>query len=241
MMKPIRIIHLYPNDMNLYGDWGNVLTLKKRLEWRGYRSEVIAHNPGDVTDFQSGDIFIGGGGQDAGQKIVQEDLLTHAHELKQLVHGGVPMLMVCGMYQLFGRQFITIDGEIIRGAGILPLETRAGNERLIGNITLQSDEFGAVVGYENHSGQTILDEGARPLGSVVRGAGNNMVDNSEGIRLGNVIATYLHGPLLPKNPEIADFLIARGLARQGLELNETMMVDDAIAEEARFIAMRRPR
>lgn len=240
-MKPIQIIQLYPNDMNLYGDWGNVLVLKKRLEWRGYQTRIIDHNVGDQTNFSGGDIFVGGGGQDSGQRIVQDDLITHADELRKLARDGVPMLMVCGMYQLFGRRFVTSEGEIIRGADILPLETRASTERLTGNITLVSKQFGEIVGYENHSGQTFLDEGAHPLGTVVRGAGNNQTDEFEGARFKNVIATYLHGPLLPKNPEIADFLISQALARRGLELNETIMVDDAIASEARFAAAKRPR
>ena len=169
--------------MNLYGDWGNTLVLKKRLQWRDYPVKIIDHNPGDSTDFSEGDIFIGGGGQDSGQNVIQEDLLRRAAELKKLAEDGVPMLMICGMYQLFGKFFVTNSGERIIGAGILPIETRAGDERMIGNITLESKEFGGIVGYENHSGQTFLDENVLPLGRVVRGAGNS--DNGyEGVRRG---------------------------------------------------------
>ena len=238
-MKPITIIQLYPRDMNLYGDWGNTLVLKKRLQWRDYPVRVIDHNPGDSTDFSEGDIFIGGGGQDSGQNVIQEDLLRRAAELKKLAEDGVPMLMICGMYQLFGKFFVTNSGERIIGAGILPIETRAGDERMIGNITLESKEFGGIVGYENHSGQTFLDENTLPLGRVVRGAGNS--DNGyEGVRYNNIIATYLHGPLLPKNPQIADFLIDAALKRRNLEI-ANYFIDDNLARKARETAEKRPR
>ena len=176
----IRIVQLYPRDMNLYGDWGNARVLQKRLEWRGIDAEIVDHNPGDDTDLGSGDIFLGGGGQDAGQDKIQEDLQRHIDELSRLVEDGVPMLLICGMYQLLGRTFVTGEGKIITGAGILPLDTRAGTDRLIGNITLESPEFGEVVGYENHSGRTYVDDGHEPLGKVLRGAGNNGEDQQEG-------------------------------------------------------------
>ena len=178
----IRIVQLYPRDMNLYGDWGNARVLQKRLEWRGVDAEIVDHNPGDDTDLGSGDIFLGGGGQDAGQDKIQEDLQHHIDELGRLVEDGAPMLLICGMYQLLGRTFVTGEGKIIKGAGILPLDTRAGTDRLIGNVTLESPEFGEVVGYENHSGRTYVDDGHEPLGKVLRGAGNNGEDQQEGLR-----------------------------------------------------------
>ena len=237
----LTLIQLYPRDMNLYGDWGNTLTLKKRLEWRGYTVTIIDHNPGDATDFSRGDIFIGGGGQDAGQTIIQDDLIAHADQLARLVTDGAPMLLICGMYQLFGRRFVTSDGTIITGAGILPIETRAGQERLIGNITLDSDQFGQIVGYENHSGQTFLDQGAQAFGRVSRGAGNNTTDEHEGVRYHNVIATYLHGPLLPRNPQIADFLIQAALARRGIQQPLSTLAIDQVAAAAHDTAANRPR
>jgi possible adenosylcobyric acid synthase (glutamine-hydrolyzing) len=241
-MTTITIIQLYPKDMNLYGDWGNTLVLKKRLEWRGFGVEIIDHNPGDATDFSTGDIFVGGGGQDAGQLAIQDDLLSRGEELKTLANDGVPMLLICGMYQLFGRQFVTNDGSIIRGIGVLPVDTTAGEERLIGNITLESDQFGTIVGYENHSGQTFLDDTVQPLGKVVRGAGNNNTDGTEGVRLHNTIATYLHGSLLPKNPTIADFLIAKALERRGIPTENLRSLEiDALAHTAQNIAAERPR
>ncbi len=241
-MTTITIIQLYPKDMNLYGDWGNTLVLKKRLEWRGFDVEIIDHNPGDATDFSTGDIFVGGGGQDAGQLAIQDDLLSRGEELKTLANNGAPMLLICGMYQLFGRQFVTNDGSIIRGIGVLPVETTAGEERLIGNITLESDQFGAIVGYENHSGQTFLDDTVQPLGKVVRGAGNNTTDGTEGVQFNNVIATYLHGSLLPKNPTIADFLIAKALERRGISAEDLKPLEvDTLAQTAQQVAAERPR
>lgn len=241
-MTTITIIQLYPKDMNLYGDWGNTLVLKKRLEWRGFSVEIIDHNPGDATDFSTGDIFVGGGGQDAGQLAIQDDLLSRGEELKTLANDGAPMLLICGMYQLFGRQFVTNDGSIIRGIGVLPVETTAGEERLIGNITLESEQFGTIVGYENHSGQTFLDDTVQPLGKVVRGAGNNTTDGTEGVRFNNVIATYLHGSLLPKNPTIADFLIAKALERRGISAEDLKPLEvDTLAQTAQQVAAERPR
>ena len=241
-MTTITIIQLYPKDMNLYGDWGNTLVLKKRLEWRGFSVEIIDHNPGDATDFSTGDIFVGGGGQDAGQLAIQDDLLSRGEELKTLANDGVPMLLICGMYQLFGRQFITNDGSVIRGIGVLPVETTAREERLIGNITLESEQFGTIVGYENHSGQTFLDDTVQPLGKVVRGAGNNTTDGTEGVQFNNVIATYLHGSLLPKNPTIADFLIAKALERRGISAEDLKPLEvDTLAQTAQQVAAERPR
>lgn len=239
-MRPITITQLYPRDMNLYGDWGNTLVLKKRLEWRGHAVNIIDHNPGEATDFSLGDIFVGGGGQDAGQIAIQDDLLSRAAELKKLADDGVPMLMICGMYQLFGAFFTTKSGQKITGANILPIETKAGENRLIGNITLQSETFGEIVGYENHSGLTLLHENATPLGRVIRGAGNDSDGKYEGVHYNNVIATYLHGPLLPKNPQIADFLIDIALKRRGIT-DRQKPLDDTYAEQARIIAKKRPR
>lgn len=213
-MKPIQILQLYPQDMNLYGDWGNTLTLKKRLEWRGIEAQIIDHNPGDNTDFLTADIIVGGGGQDAGQLAIQADLLLHGEQLRELVTQGTPMLMICGLYQLFGHRFITSEGTEITGIGVIDAETRALEARLIGNITLETPEFGKVVGYENHSGQTFLGAEVRPFGQVIRGAGNNESSGAEGAWVNNLIATYLHGPILPKNPQVADYLITEALKKR---------------------------
>ncbi len=237
--KTIRLLQLYPRDMNIYGDWGNTLTLKRRLEWHGYQVELLEHNPGD--QFPAGvDLIVGGGGQDSGQDVIQADLLKQGPKLLALAKSGVPMLMICGMYQLFGKFFKTREGHTIGGIGLFDIETYGGNERMIGNIVTKSDIFGDIIGYENHSGRTMLGKSAQPLGTVYRGAGNNGKDATEGVIYHNVIGTYLHGSLLPKNPVVADWLIEKATTRKFGEFSATD-VDDRFAFEARRIATSRPR
>ncbi|MGB4768581.1 MAG: glutamine amidotransferase [Candidatus Saccharimonas sp.] len=235
----INLLQLYPRDMNIYGDWGNTLVLKKRLEWHGYNVNLLAYNPGDTFP-KDVDLIVGGGGQDSGQSVIGTDLLKIGDRLKELAEADVPMLMVCGLYQQFGHFFKTRQGEIIRGIGLLDVETIGGDERLIGNIVTTNDQFGLIVGYENHSGQTTLGQKAIPLGKVIRGAGNNGRDETEGARYRNVIGTYLHGSILPKNPAIADWLIERAVVRKFGDFQPTV-IEDRFAAEARDIAQRRPR
>lgn len=237
--KQINIVHLYARDMNIYGDRGNVLVIKKRLEWYGYEPNIIEYNPGDTLPEQP-DIIIGGGGQDSGQSKIQDDLVKIGPWLKDLCEKDTPMLMICGLYQLFGKFFKTSDGEIIQGIGLFDIETYGKSERLIGNIITHSQDFGDIIGYENHSGQTYLGHNVSALGSVVLGAGNNTDDISEGARYKNVIGTYLHGSLLPKNPKIADYLIEKAIInRYGKFIKKP--IDDNLAETARDIAAKRPR
>lgn len=237
--KSISILQLYPRDMNIYGDWGNALVLKRRLEWHGYSVELKEYNPGDTFPGDV-DLIIGGGGQDSGQDVIQNDLLTIGAQLHTLANDGMPMLMICGLYQLFGKFFKTQDGHVIEGINILDIETHAGPERLTGNIITKNEQFGDIIGYENHSGQTFLGKGVTPLGKVIKGAGNNGQDETEGARYKNVIASYMHGSLLPKNPAIADFLIEKAAMRKYGEFNPTV-VDDRFAELAREVAVKRPR
>ncbi|MDR1087908.1 MAG: glutamine amidotransferase [Coriobacteriales bacterium] len=205
----LTILNLYPRHMNIYGDAGNLLVVQRRLEWRGIEARIVGFNPGDEVALLAGaDIILGGGGQDSGQALVQPDLLRIAPALGARVEEGVPTLAVCGSFQLFGNYFKTFEGEIIEGIGLFNLHTVGGTERLIGNIVTQSTEFGELIGYENHSGKTWLGEGLAPLARVVSGAGNNGSDGTEGARYHNALGTYLHGPFLPKNPRVADFLIA---------------------------------
>ncbi len=239
MNQSITLLHLYARDMNIYGDHGNVLVIKRRLQWHGYDVKVIAYNPGDVFPSDV-DIILGGGGQDSGQDVIMEDLLKIGPKLQTLADDDVPMLMVCGLYQLFGKFFKTQDGHIIKGIGLLDIQTYAGSERLIGNIITESPDFGLVIGYENHSGQTFLGTGVQPLAKVIRGAGNNGQDDTEGARYKNVIGTYLHGSILPKNPELADFLIEQAVLRKYGDFTPTV-IDDHLATEARKIAAKRPR
>lgn len=237
--KSITLLQLYPRDMNIYGDWGNTLVLKRRLEWHGYVVQLLEYNPGDT--FPSNvDLIVGGGGQDSGQTKIGADLLKIGPILKKLADDSVPMLMICGLYQQFGHFFKTKDGDIIEGIGLLDIETVGGNERMIGNIVTTSEDFGLIVGYENHSGLTTLGSQAQPLGTVIRGAGNNGKDESEGARYKNVIGTYLHGSLLPKNPAIADWLIEQAVTRKYGDF-EASVIEDRFAEQARDIAQRRPR
>lgn len=237
--KTINLLQLYPRDMNIYGDWGNTLVLKRRLEWHGYTVNLLEYNPGDTFPARV-DLIVGGGGQDSGQDIIQNDLLKISAKLHALANDDVPMLMICGLYQLFGKFFKTQDGHIIEGISLLDLETHAGPERLTGNIITESSEFGEIIGYENHSGQTFLGKGVTPLGKVLKGAGNNGQDDSEGARYRNVIATYMHGSLLPKNPAIADYLIEKAVSRKYGEFTPTV-IDDRFSQKARDIAAKRPR
>lgn len=239
MKKSITILQLYPKDMNIYGDWGNVQVLLQRLKWHGYDTTLTDYNPGDTFP-DTVDILIGGGGQDSGQDKIQQDLLAIAPKLRELAENDTPMLLICGLYQLFGNFFKTQDGHVIKGIGVLDIETHAGPERLIGNVVTQSKEFGDIIGYENHSGQTFLGRGVLPLGKVIKGAGNNGQDDSEGVRYRNIVASYLHGSLLPKNPAIADFLIEKAVTKKYGDYAPSV-IDDRFAELARENALKRPR
>lgn len=237
--KPITLVHIYSHDMNIYGDWGNVLTLKRRLQWHGYTPRVVSYNPGDILPKEA-DIIIGGGGQDKGQDIIQDDLHKIGPWLHGLTHEDTPMLVVCGLYQLFGHFFRTQDNHIIKGIGLLDIETHAGSERLVGNIITQSPEFGEVIGYENHSGQTFLGKNVAAFGRVIKGAGNNGQDFTEGARYKNIIGTYLHGSLLPKNPLIADYLIEKAVIKKYGEFKPNIIFEEFV-EKARDIAVKRSR
>ncbi len=236
--QPITILHLYPNEMNIYGDWGNVLTIMRRLEWHGYAPTVIEHHPGKPFP-KDVDIVVGGGGQDSGQVVVQSDLIAISDELHKLADDNVPMLVICGLYQLFGRFFKTADGQHLDGISIFSAETHGGPTRLIGN-TIVTSPFGELIGYENHSGLTLLDADQPALGRVTKGKGNNGEDTTEGAIFKCVFGSYLHGSLLPKNPVFADALVeAAALHRYGSF--EPHIIDDTFAEYAREIAKRRPR
>lgn len=237
--QPITILQLYPRDMNIYGDHGNLLVLQRRLEWYGYDPIVIAYNVGDTLP-KDVDIIVGGGGQDSGQEKIHADLLKIAPQLKAWAEAGVPMLLVCGLYQLFGTFFKTSKDKTLEGIGILDVKTYGTNERLIGNIITSSEEFGEIIGYENHSGQTFLGDNAQPLAKTIKGAGNNSEDGHEGARYKNVIGTYLHGSLLPKNPRLADFLIQTAVAKK-YDTFSTDLIDDLFVDLARDVARDRPR
>ncbi|RRD60265.1 glutamine amidotransferase [Leucobacter sp. OH1287] len=225
--------------MNMYGDRGNVLALLKRIRQHGFEAELVSVNCGDELPLD-GDIYVGGGGQDSGQVRVAKDLKSKAAALSELADRGVPMLMICGMYQLFGKEFRTVNGEIMEGVGILDVTTVGGQTRMIGNIVLDCGELGEVIGYENHSGNTVLGPDAEAFGSVKQGDGNNPEDGTEGARYREVIGTYLHGALLPKNPSITDHLIRVAAINRYGEFTPAA-IDDTAINQARQAAKSRPR
>jgi CobQ-like glutamine amidotransferase family enzyme len=161
-------------------------------------------------------------------------------QIKSLVEDGTPTLVVCGLYQLFGNFFKTLEGEIIKCISVFNLKTLGGNERLIGNVVAESSQFGEIVGYENHSGRTFFENELEPLGDVKKGAGNNGEDFEEGVRYKNAIGTYLHGPILPKNPKIADFLIETALTRK-YGVTKIAKLDDSLEKKAQLSSASRPR
>lgn len=237
----LNILELYPKDMNIYGDSGNVLVLKKRAEKRNISVNILSYNIGDSFP-KNVDIVVAGGGQDSGQEKVNKDLLKIKDKLKKLAENYTPMLLICGSYQLFGNYFRTNEGKVLKGISILNAYTEATNERMVGNIITESVPFGEIIGYENHSGKTTLEGDTLPLGLVKLGAGNNGEDNTEGARYKNVIGTYLHGSLLPKNPRIADFLISEAMAKKYPDdFTKLKALDDSLADKARKVAITRPR
>jgi len=198
---------------------------------------VHAHHPGSTLP-DDPHLFMGGGGQDSGQTRVEDDLTVIADRLRGLASDGTPMIMICGMYQLFGNTFITVQGEALPGLGILDVTTRGNEKRMIGGIVLDTD-FGEVVGFENHSGSTLLAAGQAAFGRVRAGQGNNGQDGTEGAVTGNVIGSYLHGPILPANPRLADHLIARAAERATGRPFEAVDLDDSVADQARSRQVRR--
>ena len=186
------------------------------------------------------DLVIGGGGQDSGQTKISNDLIRIAPNLKGLADSGVPMLMICGLFQLFGHRFVTENGTEIKGISIFDAETIAKDKRLIGNIVIESD-FGKVIGYENHSGQTYLKNKQKPFGVIIKGEGNNTDDRTEGARINNVFGSYLHGSLLPKNPVFADYLIKTAVEKKFGKKVTLKKLDESITHRARESAQARPR
>jgi len=217
-MTAIRVGHLYPDYLNIYADRGNIAVLARRAAWRGHELDVTALGIGDVVMPGRHDLYYVGGGQDREQLLVAEDLVRKAEALHEAAGGGAAVLAVCGGYQLLGRGYRGFHGEDMPGIGLLPLETVAGDRRMIGDVLIECElepgEKQTVAGFENHAGRTRLDPGARPLGRVLAGFGNDGESGFEGCRTGRVIGTYLHGPLLPRNPWLADWLLARALAHR---------------------------
>ncbi|MDO5485939.1 MAG: glutamine amidotransferase [Sarcina sp.] len=214
----LKICHLYPDVLNLYGDRGNILCLRKRLEWRGIECRVDYVKLGDKNNLAGYDLFFIGGGQDFDQEILLEDLRTKkGPEIRTALEDGRTFLCICGGYQMMGRYYETADGEKCEFLGAIDFYTVGGKKRMIGNYAfrLWNESGGStIVGFENHSGRTWLGKGVRPLGKVLKGYGNNGEDRTEGVRYRNAFCTYSHGPVLPKNPAFADYLIETTLRRK---------------------------
>ncbi|MDQ7793118.1 MAG: glutamine amidotransferase [bacterium] len=225
MRRSLRILHLYPELMNLYGDRGNVLALRARCRWHGIDPRVETASLGARIDYGAYDVIVIGGGQDREQRLVSRDLAgDRGHALAAAVEDGVCLLAVCGAYQLLGKYYVTAGGETFPGVGVFDLVTEGGDGRLVGHIAVAA-EGGTLAGFENHGGRTTLGPVARPLGKVLWGYGNNGRDGTEGAFYRNAFGTYLHGPLLPGNPWFADRLIALALERRYGEA-ELEVLDD---------------
>lgn len=233
----ITIAHLYPDLLNLYGDRGNIITLKRRLEARGITAKVNQYELNDKIDFENTDIIFIGGGSDREQLLVCKKLCEIKDDIKAFAEDNGIILAVCGGYQLLGNYY-KLDNETIEGIGLLDICTEQGKGRLIGNIILESElTGGTIVGFENHGGRTFTGNHT-VLGKVLYGSGNNDSDGLEGVVYKNVIATYLHGPLLPKNPALADCIIKRAVERKygSVELEP---LDDSAENEAHNYIIKR--
>lgn len=233
---------LYPELMNVYGDIGNIIVLSKRCEWRKIQIKIKHLDVGfDPNELKDCDILFMGGAQDRQQKIVASDLRKKSVHLKFKIESGTPGLYVCGAYQFLGKYYKEADGTVIKGLGIFDLYTENPGEnvqRLIGNVIIDS-KFGKLIGFENHGGRTHLGKNVEPLGRVLSGFGNNGKDGFEGATYKNSIGSYFHGPILPKNPRLADHLIKLALERKYGSPIKLSPIENSIEEKARKIIANR--
>lgn len=266
MKYKLTIGWLYPDLMNIYGDRGNIIVLQKRCEWRGINTEIV--NISLDTKYEilmACDLLMMGGAQDIQQTIVAKDLEKKKNILSELIENGTPGLYICGGFQFLGKYYKEADGTIIKQLGLLDVYTEnPGGERLIGNIAVEvnssprlnrgsrftihsksamnhepiTNNF-IIVGFENHGGRTRLGSKIEPLGKVIKGYGSNSEDGTEGAMYKNTIGTYLHGPILPKNPELADWLIIKALEKKYKEKVELAQLDDSLAHKAREALLKR--
>ena len=238
----VRICYLYPRLLSVAGDRGNLFALLQRCAWRGIRCSVTEADVGEVPDFAQADVILLHGGQDREMTAAAQDLTAKASPLRDAIEADAVVLAVCAGYQLLGRYYAPLDGPPIQGLGVLDVVTQAGATRFIGHVAVQCDLGPGsrlqIAGFENHSGRTYLGRDARPLGHVLGGAGNNGADGTEGARYREVYATYLHGPVLPKNPVLADHLLCRGLAHRYQDFGPLPRLTDQAEEQAHAAAMR---
>ena len=243
MRQRVVVGHLYPDYLNIYADRGNMAVLARRAEWRGVELEYRTVSLGERLDPRAHDLLYVGGGQDREQALIAPDLAARAPELEEAVERGTAVLAVCGGYQLLGRFYRDRSGAELPGAGIFPHHTVAGDGRMIGDVLIECElepgERRTVAGFENHAGRTVLDAGAVPLGRVVAGFGNDGESGWEGCRRGRALGTYLHGPLLPRNPWLADWLLAQALAHRTGQPPVLDPLEDELENAAHAVSSRR--
>ena len=242
----IRVGHLYPEYLNIYADRGNIAVFERRSALRGHELEVSAVSVGDELVPGEHDLLYIGGGQDREQALIAPDLAAKGDRIKEAVENGAAVLAVCGGYQLLGRGYRDRHGGVMPGVGLFPHDTVAGERRMIGDVLLECElepgERRTVAGFENHAGRTRLDPDAQPLGRVVAGFGNDGESDFEGCRVGRALGTYLHGPLLPRNPWLADWIISQALAHAtGGNPPELEPLADLLEAEAHAVSARRAR
>ena len=240
----VRVGHLYPDYLNIYADRGNIAVLERRASWRGIELAVDAIGVGESVEPGAYDLYYVGGGQDREQALIAPDLAAKGKALSEAVDDGAAVLAVCGGYQLLGAFYRDVSGAEQPGAGVLPVHTVAGDTRMIGDCLLECElEPGVqrtLAGFENHAGRTHLDVGAEPLGRVIAGFGNDGESGFEGCRVGRALGTYLHGPLLPRNPWLADWLLAQALAHgEGGDPPDLEPLADELEERAHAVSSRR--
>lgn len=239
MTYSLSLAHIYPAEMSIYGDRGNVIALAQRCRWRGIELAITAVRPGDRVDWASFDLAFFGGGQDSGQALIATDLLEQQGPgLRAAINDGLVLLAICGGYQLLGHGFLTHTGEQLPGLGAMDVHTVGSKQRLIGNVVVEVAHAGLpsmrLVGFENHSGRTYHGPGVRPLGNVLVGHGDNGEDKLGGAIYRNTIGCYLHGSLLPKNPQLTDYMLGLALGRRYGSMAALGQLDATLEQQAQW-------
>lgn len=235
-MYELTVFHFMSDKLNLYSDIGNIIALKQRAKKRNINLKVIEINETEGVTLENCDIFFIGGGSDREQSIATKELSKIKTILKDAIEDGMPGLTICGGYQFLGTKYITPDGTELEGLGILDFYTKSKTDRLTGDIVIKSDTFGTIVGFENHGGRTYHN--FNTLGHVVTGYGNNDDDKKEGIHYKNLLGTYLHGPILPKNHELTDYLLENACERKGIPFTPKQL-DNTEEEAAKYVIIER--
>ncbi|KIX91246.1 glutamine amidotransferase [Staphylococcus microti] len=235
-MHELTVFHFMPDKLNLYSDIGNIMALKYRAKQRNIHINVVDINETDGINMDDADIFFIGGGSDREQAIATKELTKIKTQLKEAIEAGLPGLVVCGGYQFLGEKYVTPEGKALEGLHILDFYTESQPERLTGDIVIESEQFGTIVGFENHGGRTY--HSYNTLGRVTHGYGNNDTDKQEGLHYKNLLGTYLHGPVLPKNHEMTDYLLRAAAERKGIPF-EPEHIDNVAEEQAKQVLVAR--